>query len=329
MPKVSIVIPLYNAEKTIGYCLESILNQTFQDFEVIIINDGSRDNSQEVINRYLNKYPKKLRIYKQENLGVATTRNRGIEYSRGKYIFFIDNDDYIDSDYLETFVKEIQNSKSDMVIGGYKRVDIVNNKILYRKDTSDSQWIKYMFPGCWAKIYRTSSLKKFKLQFLDTNIGDDLYFSIVGNLCLKVSITSYNGYNWVFNRESVLNTNLLNIHRDVSLLPLFNAIYKKIKPMEIASEEKDFIEYFFIKTIIYYILHSGRKTDFEILKDEVNNLFKWISEKYPQYDKNPNISPFRPKGEDFFVCLVIYIYFCIKHTGLENLFLKFYSKLPK
>lgn len=329
MPKASIIIPVYNAEKTLPYCLESILNQTFEDFEIILINDGSKDNSQKILEDYQMQYPNKIRLYSQKNLGVGNTRNKGIKLAKGEFLFFVDNDDYLDSDYLETFIKEIQGSNSDMVIGGYKRVDIDNNKILYRKDTSDNQWVKYMFPGCWAKIYKTSSLKKFKLQFLDINIGDDLFFSVVGNLCLKVSITSYNGYNWVYNRESVLNTNLKNIHREVSLIPLFNAICKEIGWGRISREEKDFIEYFFIKTIIYYILHSGRGTKFKILKDETDNLFGWIMKKFPQYDKNSNISPFRPKGEDLFVRFVIYIYFSLKRLGLENLFLKFYSKLPK
>ena len=329
MSKVSIIIPVYNAEKTIQYCLESILNQTFKDFEIILINDGSRDNSQKILEDYHMRYPNKIHLLSQKNSGVGKTRNKGIKLARGEFLFFVDNDDYIDSDYLETFIKEIQSSNSDIVIGGYKRVDIDNNKILYRKDTSNNPWTKYKFPGCWAKIYRTQSIKKFKLQFLDTNIGDDLYFSILGNLSLKVSITSYNGYNWVFNRESVLNTNLKHIHKEVSLIPLFDAIYQKVEWSQISIEEESFIEYFFIKTIIYYILHSGRRTNFKILKEEIDNLFGWIGKNFPKYHKNSQISPFRPKGEDFFVRFVIYIYFVFKRIGLENLFLKFYCKLPK
>jgi len=133
----------------------------------------------------------------------------------------------------------------------------------------------------------------------------------------------------VFNKKSVLNTRLKHLRNDVSLIPLFDEIYKKIKCVQISEEEKKFIEYFFIKTTIYYILHSGRDTNYKMLKVEAKKLFSWIEEKYPQYRNNPNKNPFKPKGEDFFVRLVIYLYIILKHIGLENLFLKFYSKFPK
>ncbi len=328
MPKASIIIPVYNAEKTIKYCLESILNQTFQDFEIIVINDGSKDNSQRIIESYKKKYPQKFRVYKQENKGVAITRNKGIGYARGFYLFFIDNDDYIDKDYLEIFIREIQNSKSDMVIGGYKRVDIHKNRVLYSKDTSDNPWVKYMFPICWAKVYKTSSLKNFKLEFLDINIGEDLYFSVIGNLCLNIAITPYNGYNWVYNKNSVLNTRINLNNKKVSLISLFDQIYEKIKSVKVSKTEEALIEYFFIKTAIYFLLHSGRGTNYEILKNEDRKLFEWIEGKYPQYSKNPNINPFKPEGEDLFVRVAIYTYVTLKRMSLENPFLKVYSKLP-
>jgi hypothetical protein len=186
-----------------------------------------------------------------------------------------------------------------------------------------------MFPGCWAKVYKTSSLKRFKLEFLDINIGDDLYFSVIGNLCLKIAITPYNGYNWVYNKNSVLNTRINLNNKKVSLIPLFDQISEKTKSVKVSETEEALIEYFFIKTAIYFLLHSGRETNYEILKNEAKKLFKWIEDRYPQYSKNPNVNPFKPEGEDLFVRFVVYTYITLKRMSLENLLLKVYSKLPQ
>lgn len=106
MSKVTIIIPVYNSEKYIGKCLDSILNQTYTNFEILVVNDGSKDNSQKVIEEYQNKYPDKIIAINQENKGVSKTRNESIKKASGDYIMFIDNDDFLESDYIETFVTE-------------------------------------------------------------------------------------------------------------------------------------------------------------------------------------------------------------------------------
>ena len=119
-PTVSVIIPVYNAQEGIKQCMDSLLNQSFTDFEIILLNDGSTDNSLEVIKKYAadNDF---IRVIDKENEGVAKTRNKGIQLANGKYIVFIDNDDFVDSDYLERFYNEIDQEQLDIVLGGYKR----------------------------------------------------------------------------------------------------------------------------------------------------------------------------------------------------------------
>lgn len=121
-PTVSVIIPVYNAQEGIKQCMDSLLNQSFTDFEIILLNDGSTDNSLEVIKKYAadNDF---IRVIDKENEGVAKTRNKGIQLANGKYIVFIDNDDFVDSDYLERFYNEIDQEQLDIVLGGYKRVN--------------------------------------------------------------------------------------------------------------------------------------------------------------------------------------------------------------
>ena len=118
-PTVSVIIPVYNAKEGIKQCMDSLLNQSFTDFEIILLNDGSTDNSLEVIKKYAadNDF---IRVIDKENEGVAKTRNKGIQLANGKYIVFIDNDDFVDSDYLERFYNEIDQEQLDIVLGGYK-----------------------------------------------------------------------------------------------------------------------------------------------------------------------------------------------------------------
>ena len=115
--KISIVIPVYNAERYLKRCIDSIWNQTYTDWEILAIDDGSSDNSLEILEECKKYIRDKITIISQENRGVARTRNRGIEVSRGDYLMFIDNDDYIDRDYLESYIDVIEREDCDCVIG--------------------------------------------------------------------------------------------------------------------------------------------------------------------------------------------------------------------
>ena len=121
MEKVTLIIPVYNSEKYIGRCIDSILEQTYTNFKIMIVNDGSTDKSQEIINSYKEKYPDKIISIEQSNKGVAITRNESIKRANSKYIMFIDNDDFLDKDYIETFIKVAEEGDFDMVLGGYRK----------------------------------------------------------------------------------------------------------------------------------------------------------------------------------------------------------------
>ena len=153
--KVSIVLPVYNAQEYLKRCLDSIFEQNYNNFELIAIDDGSRDNSWEILTDYQNKFSDKMKTIKQENMGVSKTRNKGIDLATGKYLLFVDNDDYFDSNYIGTFVSEIEKGDLDVVIGGYKRPNS-NNKIVDQVILEDCEYSKFKIVAAWAKIYRKS-----------------------------------------------------------------------------------------------------------------------------------------------------------------------------
>lgn len=115
MPKISVIIPCYNQEKYISECLDSVLAQTFDDFEVIVVNDGSKDNSLDIIKKYASKHPDKIRYIDQQNQGVVVARNNAIGQAESKYIFPLDGDDKIASDCLEKLYNAMMNNKGDVI----------------------------------------------------------------------------------------------------------------------------------------------------------------------------------------------------------------------
>ena len=119
MADISIIIPAYNAEKYIDKCLDSLINQTKKEIEIIIVNDGSKDKTEEIIKSYTDS---RIKYYKNTNKGIGYTRNYGIEKSTGKYLMFLDSDDYYEKNACELFFKEAEKEKLDIVVCDYYKV---------------------------------------------------------------------------------------------------------------------------------------------------------------------------------------------------------------
>lgn len=119
MPKISIVVPIYNAEKYLERCIQSILVQTYSDFEVLLINDGSKDNSIKICQQY-EKKDNRIKVIDKKNEGVSQTRNQGIKIARGKYIQFIDSDDFIEPNMLEEMLEKAEKEEVDVCICGFQ-----------------------------------------------------------------------------------------------------------------------------------------------------------------------------------------------------------------
>ena len=117
MPKISVIVPVYNTEKYIGRCIESILNQSYKELEVIVINDGSSDGSAEIIRKYAEN-DSRIIFIDNKNYGVSESRNIGIRNAKGEYIQFVDSDDFIDENMLKDTLKLLEEHNVDMVITG-------------------------------------------------------------------------------------------------------------------------------------------------------------------------------------------------------------------
>lgn len=281
MGRITVIIPAYNCEKWIGRCLDSILCQTYQDFDILVINDGSKDGTGKILVEYAKKHPKKIEYVEQENIGVAKTRNKAIKMAEGKYVAFVDCDDFVDKDYLEKLLPDGE----DIVLGGYKRPNS-KGKIIKEVKLDNASFARFVAPAPWAKIYSKDFLINNKIEFLDNNIGEDVYFNLIAMLSTeKIRITNYVGYNWYFNEGSVSNTKQKSF-KDLDVMKLLNDSYDELQKRDLIEKNYQELELFYYRYLVWFLLFSSKGASLREIKNKERELFDWLEERFPDYKKN-------------------------------------------
>ena len=220
MDKISVIVPVYNAEKFIDKCIESVINQTYKEIELILVNDGSKDNSLKILQKYEKQYPKMIKVFNQTNKGVGAARNLGIKHVTGKYIFFLDSDDWIELDYLVKLYEDI--SKNDIVISGFKSYDI-NGSLLFSENIKDNPWTKFKYCSIGGKLFLSSLILKNNILFREFKICEDAYFLFeCYSKTSKISVSTSSGYCRLKNPTSVTHT--LNTKKSNSILDVLKCI---------------------------------------------------------------------------------------------------------
>lgn len=178
MDLISVVIPIYNVEKYLERCIESIVNQSYSNLEIILVNDGSPDNSEDICLKYV-EYDKRIKYVKKKNGGLSDARNYGMQHATGEYIAFIDSDDFIDKDYIKILHNNLQSSNADVSICGYLQVKDDAERICIEKcdeeiETFTSREAIYalfdpqyrmQFTTAWGKIYKAQLFHDIKYPF--------------------------------------------------------------------------------------------------------------------------------------------------------------------
>ncbi len=234
--KFSIIVPVYNAENYIKDCIESILNQDYENIELILINDGSRDNSLAICNNYITD--KRVKIISQENRGVSYTRNVGIQNSTGEYIVFVDSDDCIESNMCSTYNNILNKHDVDLIISDFKKISPEKNifqeknfEFKYKEDIYNidslsnifSLGYQYgMFNVPFSKCFKKSKIKSY---FNDKiSIGEDLLFCL--NYIANIDhfyISNMSLYNYVIQE----NNNSLSTKYDYDYFKMIFEVYNE------------------------------------------------------------------------------------------------------
>lgn len=220
LPLVSIVIPVYNVEKYLKQCLDSIINQTLKNIEIICIDDGSTDNSLNILKEYANKDTRFI-ILQQENLHAGIARNAGLKIAKGKYIIFLDSDDFFELDMLEKMYNKIIQDDSDMVACGFYKYDN-NTKKIKNRPIADAFINKSPFqpldlglnifsftnPAPWTKLFKKSIFLDNNIQFEDYICCNDLTCIILAlAVCKKISVLNKSYIYYRANQKTNLTAN--------------------------------------------------------------------------------------------------------------------------
>ena len=293
MVKVSAIIPVYNVEEYLSKCLDSVINQTLKDIEIIIVNDGSKDNSEKIIKDYQKK-DKRIVYIKKENGGQGSARNLGLKKTRGEYISFIDSDDWIDHNMFELMYNKAKENELEMVICGYK--NIYNDKkeiclnsddIIYDTLSNKSNKIFNIISPC-CKLYNRKFLINSGVIFLEEKIWyEDFAYSVnLLSLTNKIDFVNVPFYNYRIRDNSTMrNTNII---KNLDLITIFEEIIGFYKENNKYEEFYSELEYLAIDNILISgITRVVRiSKDYKTRKKVIHEYFKYMIKNFPNYKDN-------------------------------------------
>lgn len=284
MEKVSIVIPVYNVEKYMKVAVDSAINQTYKNIEIILIDDGSKDNSGIICDEY-ERIDNRVKVIHQKNKGLSGARNTGIENATGKYILFLDSDDYFDLDAAEKLYNAIEEKNADYVVANYTNTDedgtkwdkvvFDQNKYFGQKLSMDDYTNSFylMNSGVWNKIWRKSFLDEINARFVDGALAEDAIFT---TYCFMKSTNVYyipdNVYNYRLRYSDSISSSCSKDYF-VRINKAYRIIYNNFRE----NNRIDYYRYFYAKSmnyILYKFIDSDRLTKEERI--DVLDKMKWF-----------------------------------------------------
>ena len=269
MEKFTIIVPIYNAEKYINKCIDSILAQTYKNIEIILVNDGSTDNSLEICKEYKKK-DKRIKVFNQKNSGVSQARNKGIDNATGELIIFVDSDDWIDADMIEQLEKVYERFKPDLInykIYGRKK-EYQDKQYLTKEDSLEKiidMIRKEQLNSPVDKVYKLEHIKKYNIKFTDKiEIGEDLLFNFD---YIKNINTLYIFEKELYHVEEIVNMNSLTkkyiYNKYEQLIYVNNTMIKWAKEIE-NNDLNEALKYIRLKNIsscFISLFHKDCKLD--------------------------------------------------------------------
>lgn len=302
MIKISIIVPVYNTAKYLKRCLESILIQSLNEIEIIVVNDGSTDESLKILEEY-EKKDRRIKIINKKNGGLSSARNAGINLAKGKYIINLDSDDWIEQDYFKNMYEFAEQNSLDIVVSdffldfdnGYVRyttdLNISSKKIISSHEYLKLFFEKNIYPAVWNKMYLRDLYQKNEIRHpIGVSLGEDLATTpLLASFSKKIGKLNKAYVHYIQNMESLTKANPMN---------KINDLYKAFDILEKALEKKE--ELYFLK---------------------VNSLLSILL--FPRYN---------PKEKRYDLSILNYLYL-LKDGNLDNkklsLKLRVYNKILK
>ena len=290
MPKVSIIVPIYNVEMYIEKCLETLVNQTLKDIEIILVNDGSKDGSAEIAKKYLKKYPEKIVYLEKENGGLSDSRNYGLPYAKGEYIAFLDSDDYVEENMYEEMYELAKKEDSDMVQCNFywEYPDKNKKKIGELKQYSNKkEMLVKTRVEAWNKLIKREILvKNPEIKFPKGLRYEDVEFTYkLIPYVEKVSILNKPFIHYIQRGNSISNT---QNERTKEIFNVLDNVIKYYKEKNLYEEYKEQLEYVYVKTVLCRSLLRMVKINDKAIKSQLlKRTWENVNTKFPEWKKNP------------------------------------------
>ncbi len=324
--EVSIIVPVYNVEKFIRRCIESILSQTFRDFELILINDSSTDNSQQIIDEFSKKDKRIRSLRNDKNLGLGMTRNRGINEANGNYLMFIDSDDYVAKDYVESYYREISKDPVlDVVVGGY--IKDVDGR-LKRYPQKNCVWSVTTYPIACAKMFRKVFLSENELYFTHIRMGEDILFSLEAYCCgFNYKVLDYCGYFYFLNRSSITASAKKQRNQEAFIAEIYDKLMEKYELNKLSSDSYRIVEYTYLANMVNALVLYCKGASKKELREKSRFVLEDAKKRFPNYRNNPYIPLFAAKGQTFKIRFGVWSMMMAYRMKVDMLLLSFMSKV--
>ncbi len=214
-PKVSVIIPVYNVEQYLEQCLESVVNQTLKEIEIILINDGTKDNSVQICEKFAKQDPR-INFVQQENKGLSATRNVGLKLAKGEFVAFLDSDDWVDLDFYEKLYKAAVETNAEIAAAGFERyrkfyrrhrLKFSKQKVITDRQEKIGALKIPRYCYVWNKIYKKDALEKSGITFREGVYYEDMEFTmrIIGEMG-SIATTPKTIYHYRANPKSIVKT---------------------------------------------------------------------------------------------------------------------------
>ncbi len=294
MKKLSVIIPCYNVEEYLSKCVDSVIDNKLKDIEIVLVNDGSKDNTLKIIKDYKKKYKDIIKVVDQENQGLSMARNAGIEVASGEYVTFLDSDDYVDSKMYSSMLDKAYKEDFDLVVCGVKMLysdHELNVGSGLSRDCNSKEEVKEImynfYPAACNKIYKKEVIGN--LRFKKGVWFEDVEF-MYRLLPHVKSIGNIDEYYYCYLQREGSITYVYN-DKLYDFISNLDGVVEYYKDNGFYDEFKEEIEYTYVRYLYAtFVKRLAKMKDKKEFKKGVNTVIKAVNEKFPEYKKNKYFS---------------------------------------
>lgn len=295
--KVSIIVPMYNTEKQIARCLETLANQTLKDIEIIVVNDGSTDDSKKIVFEYMNRYSNIVYLEKK-NGGLSDARNYGMRFAKGEYIAFVDSDDFVDyTMYEKMYNKAIEKNADYVECDFYWSYHLSKNNWKNKKDigfryNNKKEMMVYGRVVAWNKLIKRDIIKEqFPVGLLYEDV--EFFYKLISEI-KTFAFVEEPLYFYVQRKESLVNKQTFKTGQ---IFNIFNDVFDYYKKNNLYDEYKDELEYTYTRILLCSSLKRIAKIDDNVAKEKLfYETWQNLNTKFPSWKNNKYLKKFSIKN---------------------------------